>query len=113
MNSELKSLINLVFDAEGMVAALIAKENFFTLLPKVFSVLTQDLPSAITNWGDLKNEIAALSGSAQEADLLAFIQSKFILAIPSEKAQAILAAILKLVMDLAQDVSALEGALSS
>lgn len=109
MNTELKALLDLIFDGESLVAKLVAKQNFFTLLPQVFSILTADLPNAVNNWGSLQAEIAALPGTAQEADLVAYVQKKFALAVSDDaKAQAILAAVLKVVLGAADLATALK-----
>lgn len=96
MNVELKALLDLVFDGESLVVQLVAKANFMVLLPQIFKILSMDVPPAVSNWSDLAAEIAALPGSAQEADLIAYIEQKFAGAYDNAKAQLILADILSL-----------------
>lgn len=91
MNVELKALLALVFDGIALGEQALAKVSLFTLLASAGQMLIGDLPPVIANWSDLMNEIKALSGSKQEQDLVAYIESRFA-GVGNDKAQKILAA---------------------
>lgn len=111
MNVELKALVSLALDGFKAAQLSAQKANFvLAILPALYHVAS-DVPAVVSNWGDLKAEIEALPGSAQEADLLAFVSGKFATIAPGSHPQAILNAVLKLVTDLANDALALESAI--
>ncbi len=113
MNTALKAILQLIFDSLVIEQdAVVAKKSFLALLPDLFPLLA-DLVAAVPTFTDLPAEIKALGGSAQEADLIAFIETKFGSALPSGKAAAILAASLKTILDIVQDGLALEVAIKS
>jgi len=101
-NAEFKAILVLVFDAVSLGKDAISK-NYFGLMGDV-SKMVLDLPAAISNFSDLQNEINALKDPAAQSDLIAFIETQFSAQIPSDKAQAILAASLKIVQDSVQVV---------
>lgn len=112
MNTELKALIGSAFDVIGAVKDAVAKADFVTkILPDLYKVFVSDLPNVISNWSDLKKEIDALSGSDAEADLIAYICAEFAGIDSDEKAKNILNAVLKLLVDVAQDALLLEKAI--
>lgn len=113
MNTELKAMIDLIFDGEKILAGLVKKQTFLYMLPALFEFATVDLPSVIASYSDLKPEIEALPGSDAEMDLVVYIQAKFNSAVSNEKSQAILATALKLVLDLVQDAQAFKNAVQS
>ena len=112
MNTELKALITLIFDGLKVGQDVLLKKNFVSLLPDMFD-LAKDAPSALNNVSSLLTEIKALAGTAQEADLIAFIETKFSVTTGSPKAVAILHAVLKLVQNGAQDILALQSAIKA
>lgn len=113
MNTELKAMLELAFDGFEVGQKVVAKENFFNLLPKLFEILTQDVPSVVLNIEQFDDELKHLAEPAVQADLIAFIKLKFASVSDDHKAQAILAAALKLVQDVATDVLALQAAIKN
>jgi len=112
MNTELKALIKLALDLFKAGKAAIAKQDFVTVLIPAIYQAASDIPAVSSNFSQLQSDISALAGSAQEADLIAYIISEFDGA-GDEKAKDILAAVLKLVADVAQDAIALESAIKA
>lgn len=110
MNTELKSFLDIAFEGVTTVEDIL-KKNYASLIGDLL-LAADEVPSIVSHFSDLPAEIEALKGSAQEADLISYIETKFS-GISTSKAQAILAAGLKLVTDLAQDGLALKAALSS
>lgn len=112
MNSELKSLIQLAVDGLKVGQDVIQKKDFVLgIVPDLYKAAS-DIPAVAANWGQLEAEIKALAGSTQEADLIAYIISKFDGA-DNAKAQKILSASLNLVMNLVQNSIALKDAINS
>lgn len=113
MNAAIKAILALLFDALTIEQdAVVSKKNFLALLPDLFPLLS-DLVASVPTFSDLPAEIKALGGTAQEADLISFIEGKFGAGIASGKAATILAAALKIVTDMVQDGLALESAIKS
>lgn len=111
MNTELKASLSVIFALVGIIESAIAKSDFTTvILPKIYSLAVL-LPPATQNIADFSNEITALSGAAQEADLLAFIISQFDNVTTDTHAKSILAAAVKLTGDLIPDSIALATAI--
>jgi len=112
MNAELKALVNAAVDVIQIVEDEVKGTSVVLELPKLFSVLTGDLPAIASNWKDLPAEIAALAGTDAEADLVSYIESK-VPAVLQSKAQQILAQILTMIEHLAQDSLALKATIES
>lgn len=110
MNTELKSFLDIAFEGVTTVEDIL-KKNYASLIGDLL-LAADEVPSIVSHFSDLPAEIEALKGSAQEADLISYIETKFS-GISTSKAQVILAAGLKLVTDLVQDGLALKAALSS
>lgn len=113
MNAELKALIDLVFDSEEIILSLVKKQNYLSILSKVMSMVMGDVPSAALNWSDLSAELKALPGSVQETDLSAYVEQKFQAVLPAGKGSDAVHAILKLVVDVAQDSLAVAAVFQS
>lgn len=110
MNTELKNFLDVAFDGYKLVTDIESK-SYFAIVGDLFEA-AKTMPSIISNFGDLSAEIEALPGSEQQADLVSYVETKFA-NIGSAKAQLILSASLKLVMDLITDGVALKTAITS
>lgn len=114
MNIELKDLLDVAFEALVIGEDALEKHYFAILLDMV--KLVGSVPGAVENIGDLKAEISALpSDPAAQQDLILYIESSFA-SIAPVKAQHILNASLKVVMDLItmiQDALVLKNAILS
>lgn len=111
MNQEIKAIIDLGV-AVAQVGVDVAQKKS---LPAVLMDLEQagmDVPAVIASAGDLSAEVAALKDPAAEADLIAYVGGKIGAVVSGPKAQAIVAASVKLASDLAADVGALVAAVS-
>jgi hypothetical protein len=97
MNSALKALINIIFDAEKLTVDAIGK-SYFNLLGDSMA-LVGDVPGAVANWSDLMNEIKELSQAANEQDLLQYVEQKLssIPALSGAKPAAVMAAVVQLI----------------
>lgn len=90
MNTELKALIALAWDL-GALGVDVATSKGTVQEGVDGSKLLTDVPAVFANWSDLSAEIKALPGTAQEADLIAFIASKAAGLGLSVKAETVLA----------------------
>lgn len=114
MNTELKAILQLAFDLFAVGKDAVEKANFVTVLLPVLYKIAADIPAVVSGASDLLPELKVLPGSAQEADLISFIQSQVVSAgVTDAKAQAILQAALKIVSDNVQDINALVVAIKS
>lgn len=114
MNIELKALLKLVLDSVKAGKAALDKQDFVTgLIPKLYAVAA-DVPVVVAGWKTLPAEWATLvgPGTAEEADLLAFIGSEVGGILSDDHAKTVLAAVLKLAADVAMDIAALHAALN-
>lgn len=75
MNTELKSLINVVFDGIKIEQDVVNKKAIISILPDVFKLLS-DIGPAVQHAPGLLDEIKQLPGSEHMLDLISFIQSK-------------------------------------
>lgn len=91
MNTELKALVVAAW-AFGLLAADVVTKQALLKDEGDAVAFLSDIPGAVSDWGDLSAEIKALPGSAQEADLLAFIAEKAAGLGLSVKAESILSA---------------------
>lgn len=98
MNTELKLLLDAGFDAAN-VAQDVLKHDYISMVGAMTKLMA-DTPSILANLGDLEAEIQELPGTAQESDLVAYIEQKFA-GVGTPKAQSILACALKVIEDLA------------
>lgn len=112
MNTELKALLGLAFDVLALGKDAVAKKNFFAMLSDVWSVVS-DITPAVQNIGDLQAELAALPNPQNQADIVAFLQTKVANAGASADMQNILAKSLKLVQDNVSDISDLLAAIKA
>lgn len=110
MNTTLKTLMSLLFDSYDLVKDVEAKKNIFQIIPDGMAALS-DLRKVISGMSTFQTEVAALKGTQEEIDLVSFIETKFSLETPSDKAQKILAASLNLIVNVVQDAIALEAAI--
>ena len=77
MNSELKSIIKLICDGALAIQSSVNKENFMSsLMPKIMQV-TFDIPTVIQGISNLNAELAQLSASQQQQDVLDYIIQQF------------------------------------
>ena len=97
MNVELKALVDIIFDGINLTEDLVSV-NYSKVISDAIS-LFEAAPQAIQNISDFLPEIVALSGSEQEQDLIAYIETK-IQMIPSVTAQSIFSIIIKVITDL-------------
>lgn len=106
MNQELKAIIDLLATLEKAGADALGKKDFSTVtVPDLLPLLTQ-IPSVVSNFGNLKAEVGALLLPANQQDLEAYVLSKFTGV--SAKAQAIIAGVIALVNAGEQFYSALK-----
>lgn len=108
MNSELKAILDLGFDAYSAGESAFQKQDFVSaIIPKLYKVAS-DIPAVAANYSLLQGQIDSLKNAAEEADMAAYMAAKFSHA--SAKQQAILSAMLKLIIDIVQDSIALDAA---
>jgi hypothetical protein len=113
MNTELKAMIQTVFDIVSVVKGAIAKENFVTaLLPALYKIAA-DIPAVVSNWSDLQAEVSALSGASADADLVAFVVSQVAGVTSNAQAQSVISAALDLIVCVGQKAIALEQAIKN
>jgi len=110
MNTELKSLLQSVFDLVAIVEGLAAKKGIQDLFPGIFKVVT-DVPAVIANWSDLLPELQKLSDVSADADLLAFVVSQVAGVTSDAHAQKIVSAALDLAIAVGQKGYALDLAI--
>lgn len=112
MNLELKSILSVLFDLV-QVGEDVYEKNYTALAGKLVSVISQ-VPTLVAHAGELQAEISALPGTAQEADLIAFIETKLV-GLPGGDAAQVCAACLKILIhsaDVVQDVIELKELVS-
>lgn len=97
MNTELKKILDLIFDGVITVEDVLSS-HYIGLFKDVFS-LFGDAGGVISNFDDLRSEIAALDLEINRADIEAYVGQKFEL-IENEMIRDILNAGLKIVDDL-------------
>lgn len=110
MNTELKAMVGFTFGMIKVGEDLIQKKGLTEMVPDLEKLGMLVVP-VVSNYSTLLDEIKALPGSAQEADLMEFVISEFALVSGDPKAQAILAASLKMAGDMILDSVALASAI--
>ncbi len=111
MNSFLKAVIKEAFDAEALVADVVAKA-WSKIVSDAISA-GSDAAAIAANLSSAKSDLQALiSNPAADADLVAYVVS-LSAGIGSAKAQAVIAASAKLVLDVIVDGEALVVAIKS
>ena len=92
MNTELKALVTVLVTTGSLVIDFVDKKGAAAEMADGEKLFLSVQP-AVTNWSDLKAEIAALSVPANQQDLEAFVIAQ-VAGVPA-KAQAIIAATIK------------------
>jgi hypothetical protein len=110
MNTELKSVLAVIF-ALGKLGKDVIEKAPLTQEVADLEAAAIAIPAVISNAPSLQSEIQALSQPANEADIIAFIISQFAGVSSDAHAQAILAASLKLIADVAVGGIALAAAI--
>lgn len=114
MNTELKAILDEIFAGMKLAEDGVSK-NYIALVSDAVSFISA-LPSVMANLGSLEQEIQSLKGSAQESDLLAYLEKQFSAHLQGAKAQGVLSTATKVVQDaisMVQDGVALEQLLKS
>ena len=75
MNTELKAMLQALFDLVKLIEDAVAKKSIVDLFPGLYK-LGADIPAIIANWNDLMPEIQKLTGADADADLVAFVISQ-------------------------------------
>jgi len=99
MNPELKKMLDVIFDVEGLTVEIIAKK-YANLISDMIK-LAGEVPSAVDHFSDLVPELKALQDSAHLNDLLAYLQGKLSGVLTSEKGKEYLVVALSMVKHLA------------
>jgi hypothetical protein len=110
MNTELKAMLTTLFKSYGLVKDLVANAGVVADMTDV-TTIALTVPAVISGFGDVKNEIDALTTPANLADILAFITAQFVGIDSDAHAQKILDAALKLAADIASDGVSLAAAI--
>lgn len=105
MNTLLKAILKELADLAIVGQDVVGKQALAVILGALLQAGT-DAPNIVSNIGDFKNELAALLvNPAADADLLAYATS--LVSGDSVKAQGIIAAAVKLALDVGLDLDAL------
>lgn len=110
MNIELKAILSVVFDVMKCGKDLIEKKGISEMIGDL-EKLGFAIPQVVSNWSSLQEEISALPGSAQEADLIAFVIASFAEIDSDAHAQKILNAALQMASHFSVDAIALVSAI--
>lgn len=106
MNAELKALISLVVGVVRTGIDIYENKGITATFGNLQALAGHIMP-VIQNWPNLQSELRALSGTAQEKDLLEFIAKELNLLITDPKAQQVLSSSVKIVTDLTLDSNSL------
>lgn len=110
MNILLKAMLKEAFDLLAVGEAAVAK-NYTGLFGALLGA-GEDVPAIVSNWADIKPELAALlANPAADADLLTYLTTE--LGVESAAVQQVVAASAKLLLDVGQDVQALVAAINA
>lgn len=76
MNQSLKAILDELLDLEKVAVDVVGKKDFSAVTVMDLMTAGKDIPAVVSNFSDLKAEIAALTNTANQADLEAYVISK-------------------------------------
>lgn len=110
MNEGLKTVLNVLFKSFVLGKDLVQKAGVAEDM-RALQELIVVVPPAVNHFSSLESDVSSLADPEHVADLLAFISSHFAELNSDEKAQAILSASLKMIVNLSTDCKALAKAI--